>query len=199
MPSRAKEIAKSLARALLGDYSAYLIYSQASRNHLTRTHETSPRLKVAAVDALAIESSLDPLIREQFGYAGPESIAYACFDQERIVAVCFYWFGSRYLARNFWPLADGEAKLVQIIALPELRGRGVATTLIAESCNAMMQQGFSRVYARIWHSNGPSLGAFKRAGWTYVALIIEVNPFRRSRPFRLRINSRLTSSMTDRA
>lgn len=194
MPSRAKEIAKSLARTLLGDYSAYLIYSQTSGSHLTRKLETSPCLKVVAVNALEIESSPDPLIREQIGYAGSGSMAYACFDQERIVAVCFYWFGDRYLTRNFWPLADGEAKLVQIVALPELRGRGVATKLIAESCHAMVQQGFSRVYARIWHSNAPSLGAFKRAGWTCVALIIEVNPFRRSRPFRLRINSRLSNS-----
>ena len=191
MQGRAKEIAKKLARALLGDYAAYQIYSQTRNGALAARPEPTVPLRVALVDGFAIDSSLDPLIRDQVGYAGSESRAYACFDQDRIVAVCFYWFGNRYLTRNFWPLADGEAKLVQIVALPEVRGRGLATRLIKASCNDIMQQGFNRVYARIWHSNAPSLRAFERAGWTRVALVLEVNPFRRPRSIRIRINSKL--------
>ncbi|WP_394986031.1 GNAT family N-acetyltransferase [Cellvibrio sp.] len=191
MQNLVKEFAKKLARMLIGDYSAYYIYSQSTEDSSPFKLGTATTFRVGPVDEFTINSSPESLIREQVGYAGPGSHAYACFDHDRIVGVCFYWFGNRYLKRNFWPLVDGEAKLVQIISLPEMRGRGVATMLIASSCRDMMQNnGFCRTYARIWHSNMPSLRAFERAGWTRVALIIEINPLRRSRPTCIRFDSK---------
>lgn len=177
-----KELAKKIARTLLGEYSAYCIYSRSNKDASTFHVEMSTKFSVGLVNESVIKSSPEPLIREQFGYSGEGSYAYACFDGDRIVGVCFYWFGDRYLKRNFWPLKDGEAKLVQIITLPDVRGRGVATRLIASSCQDMMQKGFRQTYARIWHSNKPSLRAFKRAGWTQVAIVIEINPLRRKQP-----------------
>lgn len=184
-----RELAKKLARLLFGDYSAYLIYTR-SAGDASPTRPGSVTFTIGPVDESAINASPDPLIREQAGYAGPGSYAYACFDDDRIVGVCFYWFGERYLKRNFWPLGDKEAKLVQIISLPQARGRGVATALITASCQDMMQKGFSRVYARIWHSNTPSLRAFERAGWRRVALVFEINPLRRNKPIRLCLRSK---------
>lgn len=189
MQSLTREFAKKLARLLFGDYSAYLIYSRAAGDASPKRPGTTT-FRVELVDASAINTSPDPLIREQVGYAGPGSYAYACFDNDRMVGVCFYWFGDRYLKRNFWPLVDKEAKLVQIISLPEARGRGVATALITVSCQDMMQKGFLRVYARIWHSNTPSLRAFERAGWTRVARVFEINPLRRNKPTRIRLSAK---------
>lgn len=191
MQSHGKEIVKKAARALLGEYSAYQIYSQSRKDPLSARPTTTAPFSVVPVDEFAITSSLDALIRDQVGYAGLESKAYACFDRDRMVAVCFYWHGNRYLTRNFWPLVGGEAKLVQIVALPDMRGRGIATMLIAASCHDMMRQGFNRVYARIWHSNVPSIRAFERAGWQRIALILEINPFRQARSIRIRIDSKL--------
>ena len=181
---------KTLAPAILGDYSAYRIYARASDDPAPPEPRTATTFRVDRVDEAAIQSSPEPLIREQTGYAGAGSCAYACFDGERIVGVCFYWFGDRYLKRNFWPLSAGEAKLVQIITLPDVRGRGAATALIASSCRDMMLQGFRRTYARIWHSNTPSLRAFERAAWSRIALVIEINPLRRNRPIRIRLGAR---------
>jgi RimJ/RimL family protein N-acetyltransferase len=141
------------------------------------------------VEASAITGSPDPVIREQAGYSGPGSYAFACFAENRIVGICFYWFGDRYRTRNFWPLVEGEAKLVQIVSIPEARGQGIATHLIALSSQDMMRKGFGRAYARIWHSNIPSLRAFERAGWMRLALVIEANPLRRRRPIRICLNS----------
>lgn len=183
-----KEIAKKLLRMLVGEYSAYQIYACASDNFSSTKPETITTFRVASVDTLTINASADPLIREQVGYAGPESHAYACFDDDRIVGLCFFWFGDRYLKRNFWPLRDGEAKLVQIISLPEMRGRGVATTLIAWSYRDMAKKGFSKTFARVWHSNTPSRKAFERAGWKRIALVLEMNPFRQTQPIRLCFN-----------
>lgn len=183
-----KEIAKKLMRLLLGDYSAYVIYTDMTERDALQQAGTDARFKVLPVDSAVIDACPSPLIREQIGYAGPGAYAYACLEQDRLVGVCFYWFGDRYLKRNFWPLQNDEAKLVQIITLPEARGAGVATLLIAQSCRDMAAKGFTRVFARIWHSNTPSIKAFKRAGWVRIALVLEINPFRRSRPHRIRLN-----------
>lgn len=185
-----KEFAKKLARMLLGEYSAYHIYASPSEGFLAPRTGTNETFRVAPVDEDAVNSSNEALIREQLGYAGPGAHAYACFDGDRVVGICFYWFGTRYLKRNFWPLLDGEAKLVQIISLPEMRGRGVASLLIESSCRDMMSRGFGRAYARIWHSNKPSLRAFERAHWRRIALVIELNPLRLSSPIRIRFGAK---------
>lgn len=188
-----REMLKKLFRLFFGDYSIYQIYAQASENVLPSKWAMGATCKIALIDEIALNGSPNPLIREQAGYAGAGSHAYACFDGDhRIVAVCFYWFGQRYLERNFWPLAEGEAKLVQIIAVPQVRGRGIGAALIDFSCRDIMQKGFDRVYARIWHSNTPSLRAFEHAGWKRIALVLEINPFRQTRPMRIRLGSRPT-------
>ena len=188
-----KTLLKKLLRSFLGEYSAYYIYASPAVATVPVRRQANSPFRVGPVDALAITSSQDPLIREQAGYGGPGSHAYACFEENRIVGICFYWFGDRYRTRNYWPLVESEAKLVQIVSILEMRGRGVATQLIARSSQDMMEKGFSRVYARIWHSNIPSLRAFERAGWTRVALVIEVNPLRRKKPIRLRFNWKLAA------
>lgn len=185
-----KALAKKLARMVLGEYSAYYVYAQSAQGAKHAATQTTSTFSVRKVDASMIHSHADAMIKEQADYAGLEAHAYACFYDNRIVGICFYWFGNRYLQRNFWPLTHGEAKLVQIISLPEMRGRGVATTLVTLSCRDMMQQGFHQTYARVWHSNTPSLRAFERAGWRRIALVIEINPLRRSRPIQFRFHSK---------
>lgn len=182
-----KTFAKKLAQLLLGEYAAYYIYTCGAAQSLTSPSSTNTQYRVTSIDESTLACNDDPLIREQSGYAGSGAHAYACLDNGRIVGVCFYWFGDRYLKRNFWPLAEGEAKLVQIIVHPERRGCGLGTLLVTASFQDMVRKGYRQVYARIWHSNTPSLRAFERAGWTRVALVIETNPLRRRKPFRLKL------------
>lgn len=182
-----KALIKQWAHVLLGDYSPYYIYARSAAEGVPSLPISTTDYRVESVDETALKNSADALIREQAGYAGTGSHAYAVFEGERIVAVCLYWFGTRYLTRNFWPLVEGEAKLVQIVVHPDMRGRGIAPRLITASSQALFQQGYTRVYARIWHSNTPSLRAFERAGWTRIAFVLEINPFRRRRPIRIRL------------
>lgn len=185
-----RTLAKSLLRALLGEYSAYYIFSRSKANiHLSASQQSLPYV-VKEVDLETIAAAGDSLIREQAGYAGEGALSYACFMQGKIVGVCFYWHGARYLKRNFWPLKDDEAKLVQIITLPGMRGKKVAATLIQASCKDVLDKGFRQTYARVWHSNGPSLKAFANAEWIRCALVIEINPFRRKSAHRIRFNLR---------
>lgn len=176
-----KQVAKCLARALLGDYGIYYVY------RATATPTTVSDTTVGAIGAAEVAAARDELIAVQADYAGEGARAFAVCEHGTPLAVCFYWFGERYRQRGFWPLADDEAKLVQIVTAPGARGRGLATTLIAGSAAAMRDQGWSQLYARVWHSNDPSWRAFERAGWQRVALVVEVNPLRLARPWRMRL------------
>jgi hypothetical protein len=183
-----KKLLKVLAHTILGDYSAYHVLCRDKTDGAAALPQQTSGYRVALVDQATISSCPDPLMQAQAGYAGEQAFAYACMHGEQIVGLCFYWYGARYLKRNFWQLKSAEAKLVQIITSPQMRGKRVAGTLIAASCADMMGHGFDRVYARVWHSNEPSLRAFAGARWTRCASVIEVNPFRRPRPFRFRLS-----------
>jgi GNAT superfamily N-acetyltransferase len=182
-----KNLLKALARVVLGDYAPYYILECGPAQGAQPGPAGNARYRVAPIDEAAIRNCPDPLIREQANYAGADALAYACLDGDRIVGICFYWHGARYLTRNFWPLKPREAKLVQIITSPDMRGKKVAGTLIAASCTHVLAAGFERAYARVWHSNEPSLRAFYGAGWTRRALVLELNPLRRKKPMRLRL------------
>lgn len=178
---------KRVARFLLGDYAPYYIYHWDCNEGPVSLggHES---LDVRLLDDVSVKSIGDSRIQEQLGYCGSEAFCFGCFLDNQLAGVCFYWYGERYKKRNFWPLKEREAKLVQIIVMPEMRGRGIASRLIRYSALEMKRQGFSDLYARIWHSNCPSLSAFERAGWRRVAFVAEINPFRAAHPIRIRKN-----------
>jgi RimJ/RimL family protein N-acetyltransferase len=182
-----KALLKRLARLLLGEYSVYVVLQRHAVQAPAPLPPQADGYRVSLVDRATIEASADAVIREQAGYAGDGALAYACWAEQRIVGLCFYWHGQRYLQRNFWPLQPGEAKLVQIITVADMRGRKVAPTLIVRSCADLMQQGFRTAYARVWHSNTPSLQAFAVAGWTRRALVIDIHPFGKVQPIRLKM------------
>ena len=178
-----KELIKKAVKATLGDYAIYHVYS------LLATKERVPApinadVCFVAVELTQVEESAEELMREQKAYHGQETFAFACTDNNQIVGLCYFWHGNRYKKRNFWPLSEGEAKLVQIVIAPQMRGRGLAPQLIEFSTNAMFEAGFKTLYARIWHSNLPSIRSFERARWKQAATVVEVNPLRRKRPWR---------------
>lgn len=110
---------------------------------------------------------------ETTGYAGPDAIGFA-YEQEGVrLSHCWVWYGERYKSRNFWPLAANEAKLIALETLPEARGRGIATRLLQYVVAELAARDFKCLYARIWHSNKPSIRAFEKAGWRYHALVLE--------------------------
>lgn len=177
-------LTKKAARLLLGEYSAYHIYAFSAGNcRALARHDTNFRF--ANLEQKQLEASDDPSIAEHANYHGPQTYAYACFEGTRIVGVCYFWYGAQYRKRNFWPLGDSEAKLVQVFTLEEMRGRGIATQLIAYAADDMLRKGFERLYSRIWHSNKPSLKAFQHAGWARVATVVEIYPLRRKVPCRV--------------
>jgi len=176
--------AKQLAGRIL-NYGIYVIYQyqgvQGAGNSSLDDYE------FREVKPEALESSLIETIKEQAWYGGDGSQLFACILDEQIVSVCAYWYGERYLQRNFWPLKKNEAKLVQLFTAPEARGKGIAQKLIQYSSQKMVEKGFKGLYARVWHSNYPSRKAFQNSQWDTIATVIELHPVKKLKPIRLRV------------
>jgi RimJ/RimL family protein N-acetyltransferase len=124
-------------------------------------------------------------IRALENYRGDDAACFAIFETDSPVAVCWFWFGETYTQRNFWPLQDRQAKLVQITTALPYRGKGYAPRLLAFAAAEMKHRGFEQLYARIWHSNSPSIAAFEKAGWRYGAFVAELHPLGKTRPWRI--------------
>lgn len=179
-----KTIIKKLIHLIIGEYAPYLIFGRNCKQEINvPISGAAPGFR--ELDTETLEAINSAFVQEQCWYGGTETNCFAYFHEGEIAGLCFYWHGERYKTRNFWPLKAGEAKLVQIIVPPEMRGRGIASKLIAFSANEMARKGFDRLYARIWHSNDPSIKAFEHAGWQRIAFVLEINPFRSNRPIRL--------------
>ena len=174
---------KRTARLLCSDYTAYYIYRQAEAPASDR-----PDPDVLPIDSQGLAALADPHLAEHAAYAGVDSTAFCLSVGGTPAAVCFFWAGERYRQHSqaFWPLAPGQANLMQIVTSPQARGQGAATRLIAESARRMAAAGWQVLYARVWHSHIASWKAFERAGWRRVALVLEINPWRRKNPWRLR-------------
>jgi ribosomal protein S18 acetylase RimI-like enzyme len=128
-------------------------------------------------------------IREQAWYCGDDAASFGWLVDGEIAGLCVYWWGDRYRTRNFWPLAPRQAKLVEVITARAFRGKGIGRRLIQASAAHMQASGFVRLYARVWHSNTPSLAAFRAAGWRRVALVVQCSPGWRRHPLRLTLGS----------
>lgn len=182
---------RRFAHALLGDYALYRIWQFDARS----VQAPSGPLQVRALQASDLAApAVAPELQEAGWYFGEDSLGFGCFDGPQLVGLTFYWHGQRYKARRSWPIEPQAAKLVHIVTAPAHRGRGVASALIGQSSQEVLGQGFKRLYARIWHSNTPSLAAFARAGWRPCGWLVQINPLRLSRPWTLRAGSRQRSS-----
>ena len=182
------QVLKMSARRVLGEYDLYRIFGieQPAAAAVAQT----PPMQFASVDADLIEASQDDMIRSQAWYAGADAEAFSCSVDGRIIGLCFYWYGARYRARNYWPLEATDAKLVQIVTVPDWRGKGIARSLIKYSTKRMFERGHSRLFARVWYSNTPSAHAFRSAGWRQIACVLRINPLRRSKPMRFVLGQR---------
>lgn len=183
-----KRLLRRLLSPLLGEIEIYQVLRRDRPGSRTADDEPAAFKLLQAED---IEHAPSDTIRDRAWYAGPQAAGYGWYDGVELVAVCFFWWGERYEARNFWPLGPGQAKLVEIVTAESHRGRGIARELIAHASAAMFRQGFERLYARVWHSNHPSLTAFGAAGWQRAATVITCKPpWRRRRALRVTLGQR---------
>jgi GNAT superfamily N-acetyltransferase len=167
---------KPLAARLLRDYEIYWIFEWDCASAPAHAPRAAAPCAMTEVDEAAIRALPCAPLREQAWYAGEGARAFLATLDGAPAGLCFYWYGARYRTRNFWPLRPGQAKLVQVMVDPVHRGHGVASALIAHSADVLAGDGFRTLFARVWHSNAPSIAAFRRAGWRRRALVVAAMP-----------------------
>ena len=172
------------ARRVLADYEIYHIYRL---DLLDRSCEKPAGIVLSTItDAAALKLSPDAELQNLWRYAGDDAFGYSASIGGEFAGVCWYWAGERYRReRNFWPLEPDEAKLIQITTAERFRGRGLAYDLIRFGAQQIAKSGFHRAYARIWHSNHPSIRLFEKAGWRRVSLVANIRPRGRARNLRI--------------
>ena len=174
---------KSVAHALFGDYALYRIYAlELNKNFSSET----PLLQFTPIESSVLLTESDSeAIRNLADYYERElAFGFGARIENTLVAACWFWAGSTYRKRNFWPLKEDEAKLVQITTHENYRGKGFAPLLLAYAAEAMQRKGYKTLYARVWHSNQASISAFKKAHWKYIAFVAHVYPFGKKKPWR---------------
>ncbi|WP_404379100.1 GNAT family N-acetyltransferase [Caenispirillum salinarum] len=181
-------LAKRLARLLLGEYELYAVYgfdlSRAGRRDLSPLERQG--FSFRPITREDVSAAADEGLRARAHYAGEGADSFGVFHEGDLVCAQFYWHGERYRnARNFWPLADDEAKSVEFYTVPRLRGRGLGPAIKAYSAQAMKAKGFRRIFSRVWHSHTASRRANEKAGWKHVATVIHIYPLNLEKRIRL--------------
>jgi len=70
---------------------------------------------------------------------------------------------------HFLRMGPGDAEIRSVYSLPDFRGRGLAKSVIAASCDSLCREGFQNIFAVIHFRNEASLRAFRSIGFTKVA------------------------------
>lgn len=172
---------KTVARALLGDYAVYKV----GRVQPVDLLALPDGLRMAQVQRAELETAPEPELRDSAWYLGHEASAFACYEDDRIVALACCWWGERYRRRQSWPLPEPAIKLVHLVTVPKARGRGLAPLLIQHVEAATRAEGRTPLFARVWITNLSSLHAFQKAGWEPMGVLVLINPLRRMKAWRL--------------
>ena len=175
-----KDALKRIAHYTLCEYGLYQVWRAQPTDLLPRPST----IQLRAITENDVEAADHTEVRDSLWYFGEEACAFGAFDGGRLLAFACCWWGTRYTARHSWPLPHGAAKLVHIVTVPAARGRGLAPLLIQFAEASLRADGRTPLFARIWHSNEPSLHAFRRAGWRQVGWLVLINPLRRATPWR---------------
>lgn len=136
-------------------------------------------------DLRTIDGLRNPVLKYYWGDSKRDTWVFGAWLDSKLAGFCCFTGGETYRDRpNNWPLQPGEAELTEVATMPEFRGRGVASRLIVHGVSQMNQCGYSRFFARVWHSNYASMAAFRKAGWTRAACLLDVTPRLPARRFR---------------
>lgn len=175
---------KKILRALRIEYCCFRVFS-LDLDSLPEAPALPPGYRYTVVTGADVHQASEPTIQKEAWYFGEDSLGFGVFFGPELVALQWIWFGEGYRRkRNFWPLESNEAKSVELVTAPSHRGKGLATCLKQYSAKRLAEQGFTKVYSRIWWNNWPSIRVSEKAGWQAVALVAEVTTPLRSRPFR---------------
>ena len=132
-----------------------------------------------------IRDSPDPQMREHAWYAGEEAHAFGLWENGALVCMCVFWSHRRFRDAGILKLQERQVVMVDLITVAECRGRGYAPIVIRYAETELKRAGFQTLYSWVWHSNQPSIRAFEKAGWSYIAFVAKLTPIGYGKAIRL--------------
>lgn len=183
-----RESVKRPLRGLFGDYQYWKVYSVDLPYPRPELPEGIQIREVSAQD-------LEGITAKGFyagNYLGEGALGFGLFVERELAALQGVWWGERYVReRNgrSWRIPQHAAKTNSLYTFEPYRGRGYAGLLKRYVLAELGNRGFTKVYARIWHSHKNSIHVSTKAGLRLVGVYIEVCPF--GKRIELRIPFRL--------
>jgi GNAT superfamily N-acetyltransferase len=171
-----RQISKRLAGRIFERYALSRIYTLDLSPHAPPLPHGIDCRRITRRD---LEECPVPRIRDRAGYGGPNSHGFAVYENGSIACMCWFWEALRF-QEAIWRLQEGEVVMVDLLTLESCRGRGFAPLLIRYAADELRSDGWRRLVTWVWHSNTPSIRSFDKAGWKYIAFVIELQ-FRGSR------------------
>jgi len=168
-----RELLKAVARGLLGRYEINRIYGCDLAKPPGVPSSDYPMRRVVVDEVGGAEHGA---IRNRASYGGPGAVGFGLWEHGKLTCLCWFWDSTRYRDWKTWRIGEREAIMVDLLTVDGDRRRGLASALIAYAAAEMKRAGYERLYAWVWHSNLPSIRTFERAGWRWLALVIEVRP-----------------------
>jgi len=163
-----------LAGRLFGDYKLNRIYQVNLTGFQLRDSRNLDVRRITNLEDLY--RSDDQKMRKSASFGGDQYYGFGLWDNSVLASVCWIYTYEQFKEHLIWKPEKDEAMLVDLVTAEEYWGKGYAPALIERACLAMREAGFKRLYAWIWHSNYPSIRAFEKAGWTYIAFAVELYP-----------------------
>lgn len=186
MQERIKALLRTAVQPVVGDYALNRIYRREAGCPLPPLRDGWRILPMDDAALAVLRAHPDPKVRKSASFARNGVFGFALWDHDRLAGTVFFEDRTTYYNDALWTLAQDEAALIDLLTLPEHRGRGVAPLLIAYGTNAMFARGMRALIAWIWWTNHPSIRAFEKAGWSYIAFVTQMRPFgKRQLTFRL--------------
>ena len=163
-------------RGVLCDYRLNWIYASPSRMGPVVLPPGLEARPLASADLGHFARSADAQARKVPGYHESGASGFVLAEWGRAPLGAAHYCGrDRYPHDAIWPLASDQLALVDIVMLPEARGRGLAAPLIAAATGqALADGGQGSAICFIWWNHRASLRAFRRAGWRAIGFSVEL-------------------------
>ena len=166
-----RRIFKYLSALVFRKYALSRIYVLDLAHYKPRP--TPAGLDCRRISREDVETCAVARIRDRAGYGGENSDGFAVYDNGSIVCMCWFWNEHRF-QEPLWSLRHGEVIMVDLLTLDSHRGQGLAPALTNYAANEFKKDGKRRLVTWVWHSNDPSIRSFAKAGWSFIAFVIEI-------------------------
>jgi len=154
-----KQIAAKIFKYIIGDWEVFYIF----KKKLKQSNQPT--------DDKAIQYTQKKISDEHYKISIID-------NDEEICSVYVIWGDEyKYNFRNYIPLAENEAKIIDVITARKHRGKGYIGKLLIFTEQTMLDKGIDTLLARIWHSNESSKKAFGKSNWEYSGFKLKLNLF----------------------